>query len=214
MEVQTFTNRPIDENCYVVSDSETLDAAIIDCGALRPEDQEAIAAYIQQRGLHVVHHLLTHGHFDHMFGAKWVIDTYGCSPWLHTADADTYNGAKEMAAFIFHRTIDFTVPPAGGFFNEGDEIAVGNLRLRVVHTPGHTPGGCCFYCESEGVVLSGDSIFYGSIGRTEFPGGSHAALVKSLKEKILTLPSSVKIYPGHGPETDVAQELLMNPYLG
>lgn len=213
LEIQIFPNRPIDENCYVVSDSETLEAAIIDCGALHPENQEAIATYIQKKGLHVAHHLLTHGHFDHMFGAQWVIDTYGCSPQLHTADAELYNGAKEMAAFVFHRPINFTVPPVGNFFNDGAEIAVGNLRLRVIHTPGHTPGGCCFYCESEGVVMSGDSIFEGSIGRTDLPGGNHMALIKSLKEKILTLPSSVRIYPGHGPETDVAQEMLMNPYL-
>lgn len=213
MEIQAFANRPIDENCYVVSDSDTREAAIIDCGALWSEDQKAIGDYIREKGLHVVHHLLTHGHFDHLFGAQWVADTYGCLPKLHAADTDTYLNAKEFATHIFHRAIDFSIPSIGGYFDENDEITVGHLRLRVIHTPGHTPGGCCFYCEKVGKLLSGDSLFHGSIGRTDFPGGNTLALIDSLQKKVLTLPSSVTIYPGHGIETNVAQELLINHYL-
>lgn len=212
MKIKTFVNRPIDENCYVVSD-ETREAVIIDCGALIPADQEAIAEYIRQEGLTVTQHILTHGHFDHMFGSQWVADTYGCRPKLHPADTDIYEGSVERVSAFFHKPIAFPVPPVGSFFNERNTLRFGNHKLRVIACPGHTPGGVCLYCEEEGVLFSGDSLFQRSIGRTDMEGGDHAALIASLTERVLTLPGNVRVYPGHGPSTTIDEEVKFNPYL-
>lgn len=212
MKIKAFVNRPIDENTYVVSD-DTRDAIIIDCGALFPEDQQKIAEYIEHEGLNVTQHILTHGHFDHMFGSQWVADTYGCLPKLHPADTDIYEGSVERVSAFFHRRFEFPVPRVGSFYNERNTLRFGTHKLRVIHTPGHTPGGCCLYCEEEGVLFSGDSIFQGSIGRTDMEGGDHAALVTGLAEGVLTLPEDVVIYPGHGPSTTVRNEKLFNPYI-
>lgn len=213
MKIKSFVNRPIEENTYIVSDTATKEAVIIDCGARVPADQAAIAAYVAEEGLTIKHHVLTHGHFDHMFGAQWVADTYGCLPRLHAADTDFYLNASEMVSTFFHRRMDFDIPRIGAFFNEGDIIAFGDHHLHVIHTPGHTPGGCCLYCPEEGVLFSGDSLFCSSIGRTDLERGDHAALIHSLHEKILTLPAAVKVYPGHGPSTTIENEQSFNPYL-
>lgn len=212
MKIKTFVNRPIDENCYVVSD-ETREAVIIDCGALIPADQEAIAEYIHQEGLTVTQHILTHGHFDHMFGSQWVADTYGCRPKLHPADTDIYEGSVERVSAFFHKPIAFPVPPVGSFFNERNTLRFGNHAIRVIACPGHTPGGVCLYIEDEGVLFSGDSLFQRSIGRTDMEGGDHATLIASLTERVLTLPGNVRVYPGHGPSTTIDEEVKFNPYL-
>lgn len=212
MKIKTFVNRPIDENCYVVSD-ETREAVIIDCGALIPADQEAIAEYIRQEGLTVTQHILTHGHFDHMFGSQWVADTYGCRPKLHPADTDIYEGSVERVSAFFHKPIAFPVPPVGSFFNERNTLRFGNHAIRVIACPGHTPGGVCLYIEDEGVLFSGDSLFQRSIGRTDMEGGDHTAFIASLTERVLTLPGNVRVYPGHGPSTTIDEEVKFNPYL-
>lgn len=211
LKIQTFPNRPIDENTYVVSD-ETREAVIIDCGALFPDDQQAIAHYIESENLKVVLHLLTHGHFDHMFGSQWVADTYGVLPRLHAADTDFYLGAPAMMSAFFHRPFDFPVPRLGAFISEGEEVSFGSHVLRVIPTPGHTPGGCCFFCEEERILFSGDSLFQGSIGRTDMQGGDHVALIHGLAERILSLPEAVKVFPGHGPTTTIEAEKRYNPY--
>lgn len=212
MKIKAFVNRPIDENTYVVSD-DTREAVIIDCGALFPEDQQKIAEYIEREGLTITQHILTHGHFDHMFGSQWVADTYGCRPKLHPADTDIYEGSVERVSTFFHRRIEFPVPRVGSFFNECNTLRFGTHTIRVIACPGHTQGGVCLYIEDEGVLFSGDSIFQGSIGRTDMEGGDHTALVTSLAERVLTLPEEVVIHPGHGPSTTVRNEKLFNPYL-
>lgn len=212
IKIETFENQPIGENTYVVSD-ETREAVIIDCGALIPEDQQAIAQYVEREGLCIKHHLLTHGHFDHVFGAQWVMDTYGCAPRLHPADARIYAGAAEHVSAMFRRRIDFPQPALGEALDATREIRFGTHVLRVIHCPGHSPGGCCLYCEAEGVLFGGDSIFEQSIGRTDLEGGSQPTLIESLTARIMTLPPEVVIYPGHGPSTTVGYENRYNPYL-
>lgn len=213
LQIETFVNRPIDENTYVVSDPATREAMIVDCGALFPDDQEAIADYIRREGLTVRLHVLTHGHFDHMFGAQWVADTYGVQPTLHSADTEFYTNAVAMVSAFFHRPISFPVPPIGETMAAGSRLQLGGSSWRVIHTPGHTPGGCCLYCVEQGILFSGDSIFRGSIGRTDMQGGDHRALVEALQNNVLTLPDGVKIYPGHGPATTVDYEKVYNPYI-
>lgn len=212
IKIKTFENWPIGENTYVVSD-ETGEAVIIDCGAIKSVNQEEIAAYVAAEGLTVKRHLLTHGHFDHMMGAQWVSETYGCLPEVMAEDAGIYMKAVMMATWLFHKPWSFPIPKLGPALTAGGTLTFGTHALSVIPTPGHTPGGCSLYCESEGVVFTGDSLFRGSIGRTDLGDGDHTALIQGLRERILTLPDEVKVYPGHGPMTTVKAERTGNMYL-
>lgn len=210
--IKTFPVNMIEENTYVVSD-ESGDAVIIDCGALFPDELEAIGAYIADNGLRVVHVLNTHGHFDHIFGCQWAADTYGVLPQMHQDEKENYLAAVENMARFIRRDYHFDIPPIGKLLKDGDIIEWGNHRFQVIFTPGHTPGGICFYCEEEKVIFTGDSLFQGNIGRCDLPGGNLHDLVEALRSRLLTLPEDVTAYPGHGPTTTIAFERLHNPYL-
>ncbi len=210
--LKTFPVNFIEENCYVLSD-ESGEAVIIDCGAFFPEEKDEIRNYIAQNKLIPRHHLCTHGHFDHIFGAQFLAETYGIQPKLCADEVEIYEMADEQMRQFLHRALPLTLPKAGATFTDGESITFGSHTLRVIATPGHTPGGCCFYCEEEGILLSGDSLFRCSIGRCDLPGGNGETLVSSLKQRILTLPDNVKVYPGHGPSTTIAEEKTNNPYL-
>lgn len=212
LNIQIFTVNFIEENCYVLSD-ETREAVIVDCGAFFPEEREAIRQYVEKEGLTLRHHLLTHGHFDHIFGAQYIADTFGVLPQLGADDATTYEQAvQQMRAFI-HRDMPLSLPPIGAKLNDGDVVNFGSHALRVINTPGHTPGGVCYYCEAEAILVSGDSLFRREIGRCDLPGGNEFQLINGLRQRILTLPEAVKVYPGHGPATTVGEEKTGNPYL-
>lgn len=212
MTIQRFICNFIEENCYIVSDDHG-QAAIIDCGAYFPEEKQAIARYVSDNDLTIVENLYTHGHFDHVFGADFVHTTYGLLPRLSADEQATYAAAAEQMRMFLHRDFPLLLPTPGAPFAEGDVIAVGTLRLRVIATPGHTPGGVCFYEESEGVLLSGDSLFDGEIGRCDLPGGDEDTLVSVLQRKVLTLPEDVTVLPGHGDATTVGREKRYNRHL-
>lgn len=212
LHIQRFTVNMIEENCYVLSD-ETGEAVIIDCGAFFPEEKKNIREYIEQNRLRPKRLLNTHGHFDHVFGAAFVHDTYGLRPEMLTAEAATYAAAAGQMRMFLHRDLPLVTPPAGPAFNDGDLLTFGSHTLRAIATPGHTPGGACFYCKEEGCLFSGDSLFRHAIGRTDLPGGNEEALVASLRTKVLTLPGDVRVFPGHGDETTVGEERKANFYL-
>lgn len=209
--VKTFTVNFIEENCYVLSD-QAGNAVIIDCGAYSPEEQNAISHYIATAGLTVRHLLCTHGHFDHIFGNQFICDTYGLQPQLHADEAATYAAASEQMQMFLHRAFPLQIPAAGRLLKDGDEITFGEHTLRVIATPGHTPGGVCFYLETENLLFSGDSLFRGSIGRCDLPGGNEVQLISALRNKVLTLPESTCVYPGHGPSTTIGEERTGNPF--
>jgi glyoxylase-like metal-dependent hydrolase (beta-lactamase superfamily II) len=213
MIIKRFTVNPLEENCYILHDEETLQAVIIDCGAFHKDEQKEIAEYIETKHLQLVESLLTHGHFDHVWGEQFVYDTYHIRPRMHVEDVDIYLHIKEYLASFMRVPGSATVPPVGDYLNEGDTITFGKQTLTVIHTPGHTPGGLCFYHAQEGILFSGDSLFRRSIGRTDFPGGSYASLNNALKCKILTLPEETMVYPGHGPETNIKHEKTNNAYI-
>ena len=198
MHITRFIVNMIEENCYLVWD-EAGQAALIDCGAFYPEEQKAISDFIAQKGLTLTRLLNTHGHFDHIFGASFVYDTYESS-------------VEQMARFM-HRPIPLQLPPEARYFKDGDTLQVGSLTARVIATPGHTPGGVCFYFEEEGVLFSGDSLFRGEIGRCDLPGGNEIQLIEGLRQRILTLPPEVQVMPGHGDATTIATERASNRYL-
>ena len=214
LKIQGFTVNPIHEYTYIVSDS-TGEAAIIDCGALFPEEQKAIADYISAHRLRPTLLLLTHGHFDHVFGCAWAAETYGLTPYMHPADEPFFAHAARHAEHFLHSCPDFTVPSRFqpiGTPDSPQTLPLGTHTLRVLHTPGHTPGGVCFYEADEKVLFSGDTIFEESIGRTDL-GGKHEQLIHSIRTELLPLPDDVQILPGHGGATTIGHERRYNPFL-
>ena len=169
--------------------------------------------YLAENKLVLRHLLCTHGHFDHVFGAQFVCDTYHLQPEMCAGEVSTYLQAAEQMRMFLHRDFPLTLPSVGNTFKDGDLITFGNHQLRVIETPGHTPGGVCFYCEAEKLIFSGDSLFCHEIGRCDLPGGNEAQLIRVLKEKILSLPSDVNVLPGHGVATTIGEEKRGNRYL-
>lgn len=211
LNIQRIAVNMIEENCYILWD-DTLEAAIVDCGAFYEEDRKAISDFIAEKQLKPQLHLLTHGHFDHVFGAQFVADTYGMHPYMAATEVDNYSSQKEQLFMFLHRDLPLSLPSVGKTLADGETVSFGHQEFKVIYTPGHTSGGVCYYNEKEKVLLSGDSLFQGSIGRTDFPGGSSKTLVDSLRQRILTLPEEVTVLPGHGPETSIEFEKRHNPY--
>lgn len=210
LKIKRFECNMISENCYVVSD-ETKECAIIDCGAHGVFEQEAIKKYISEEEFIPKLHLLTHGHFDHVMGSKFIYDTYAISPTLCERDAEIYKNAKSLAK-DFGITWDGEMPVIGRCLNDGDEVSFGNHTFKTFHTPGHSKGSVVFYCDEEKVAFTGDTLFRSSIGRTDLPGGSMFQIIQSLR-MLTQLPDDTRVLPGHGPETTVGIELSSNPYL-
>ncbi len=212
MKVKTFPFNPLSENTYVVSDDAGI-AAIIDCGALYPEECQALEDYILAEHLTPQTHLLTHGHFDHAFGSAFVFERYGLRPRCHSADQPLLADLEAQMRGMFGHAFPCASAPASVPLSAGEVITVGGLCFSVLASPGHTPGGVCLYLEKEHTLFSGDSLFAGSIGRTDFPGGNHWQLIRSLQTMLKMLPDDVTILPGHGPATTIATERQFNPYL-
>ncbi|MGH7382525.1 MAG: MBL fold metallo-hydrolase [Candidatus Methylomirabilales bacterium] len=205
MKVHSFTIGPLETNAYLVVDEVSQQALLIDPGL----GSEGIYEVIIAEGLALSAIVNTHGHFDHVCGNAFFRAKTGAPVLIHREDAGVMRQAAEQA-----RAFGFQVappPPPDRLLNEGDEVVMGGERMRVLHTPGHTPGGICLY--GEGVVLVGDALFAGSIGRTDLPGGSTEVLLASIRTKLLSLPDDTVVYPGHGPPTTIGAERAHNPFL-
>lgn len=211
MKIKTIPCNILDENCYIVSD-ETKECMIIDCGAFSEMEQRAISDYIKTEGLKPVLYVLTHGHFDHTMGGKWVYDTYGLQPTICERDAELYKNFKEDVASMIGYQVDYDLPVIGRCLNDGDTVTFGNTVFKVINTPGHSKGSVVFYNKENNVAFTGDTLFRGSIGRTDLPGGSMFQMINSLR-LLEQLPDDTTIYPGHGPETTMKLEGATNPYL-
>lgn len=200
----------LDENCYIVSD-ETKECMIVDCGAASVMEQKAISDYISEERLKPVLYVLTHGHFDHVMGGKWLYETYGLQPTICERDAELYKNFRKDSADMGYR-VDYDLPIIGRCVNDGDTVTFGNTTFKVIHTPGHSKGSVVYYCKEENIAFTGDTLFRGSIGRTDLPGGSMFQMINSLR-LLEQLPDETKIYPGHGYYTTMALEGASNPYL-
>ncbi len=208
-----FESYAMGENCYVVSDSSG-EAVIIDCGSFTKEEFQAIADYISSEGLTPVHQLCTHFHFDHVMGLQYVFDAYGLQPEGSPLDEDLYDNVNsQLQLFSMGRKVDFRRLDLGRKLIDGNQILFGQHALQVIHTPGHSRGGLCFYCKEEGTLWSGDTLFRDSIGRTDLPGGDYRQLIGSISNRLFCLPDATKVYPGHGPSTTLAYEKAYNPYI-
>jgi glyoxylase-like metal-dependent hydrolase (beta-lactamase superfamily II) len=192
-------------NCYIIGCPETGEAAVVDPGG----DADRILARLKARGLRLRYIILTHGHVDHIAALGEVRDATGAEVLIHAADADMLTDPTRNLSFFMGRRLRFS--PAERLLADGDTIEVGTVRLEVVHTPGHTPGGICL--KTDDLVITGDTLFAGSVGRSDFPGGNHRQLIRSIKERLLCLPGHTRVYPGHGPETTIGEEKRYNPFL-
>ena len=209
--VQRFECNMLQENCYVVSD-ETRECVIIDCGAFYPEEKKEILEYIRDNNLTPKHLLATHGHLDHNFGNQFILDEFGLKVEIHRDDEDFITHSEEQAEKFFGLMSFGKLPEVGRLLTGNDAIHFGNHRFSIIETPGHSRGGVFFYCKEENVCFSGDSLFRGSIGRTDLNGGSMFMLIQSLRS-ISQLPDDTIVLPGHGPQTTIGTEVATNPFL-
>lgn len=210
IKVRFFTFSPVRENTYLLY-NEQGKAIIIDTGCYFSAEQETLKKFINDSGLEPERLLNTHCHLDHVFGNQWVYDTWGLELWLHPKEEQMLQLAPlsgEKWGLPFE---NYSGPLH--FLNHGDTIRLGEDELRVILTPGHSPGSVCFYCEKQQLLIGGDVLFRESIGRTDLPGGNHETLLKSIREELFVLPDEVIVYPGHGMATTIGYEKVHNPYL-
>ncbi|MES2006034.1 MAG: MBL fold metallo-hydrolase [Bacteroidota bacterium] len=210
IKVKVFTFSPVQENTYLLYNDQNK-AIIIDPGCYFSAEQETLKNFITDTGLEPVRLLNTHCHLDHVFGNKWVHETFGLELFIHPGEEQMLKLAPlsgEKWGLPFQ---NYTGPLH--FLNEGDTVFWGEDELRVILAPGHSPASICFYCEKQQFMIGGDVLFRESIGRTDLPGGDHETLLKSIREKIFVLPDEVKVYPGHGVSTTIGYEKRNNPFL-
>ena len=193
-------------NCYVVYNENTKECFVVDPAA----PSAPLVEFIRTEGLQLQGILLTHGHFDHIMGIdtlrrEWSVPVYASALEQKVlTDANVNLSVAYGAGYVF---------ADAKFLEDGASLALAGYQIRMISTPGHTAGGCCYYIASEHVLISGDSLFQQSIGRTDFPGGSMSDLVRAVKEKLLVLPEDTVVYPGHMGTTTIADEKRMNPFL-
>ena len=210
MHVQPFTLGPFPTNGYVAHDAG--EAAIVDAPSATTEEHRQVIRYVEEQDLDVRHLLLTHAHIDHILGATALAEHFGAAWRLHPADRPFAEQAEEQGA-AFGVPVEAS-PPLGAPLAEGDEIAVGDARLEVLHAPGHAPGHVIFRERGAGVALSGDVLFRGSIGRVQgLPQTSLEQLMRSIEAKLMALPDETRLHPGHGEATAVGRERIENPFL-
>ncbi len=200
------------ENMYILWDEETHDAVVVDPGMMRDAEREMVDKFIKGQELNVKHILLTHLHIDHITGARWLADQTGADVCGSALDAQLGRELPEQVA-QFHINIETQPLELDRNLADGDTIPLGDEMIQVLHVPGHSPGGLAFYLSQSGLLISGDTIFNGSVGRTDLMGGDMAQLINSIHEKILPLPDETVIASGHGPTTTIADEKRCNPFL-
>lgn len=212
MKYISFTFNPIQENTYLLWDESTLEAAIIDPGVWNRQEEQSLEGSIRAHNLKLKYALQTHAHFDHTFGLPFVHRTWGLKPIFHVDEAETYRQMPNMAA-QFGLNIGGGMPPIERLLHDGEELKLGGTIIRLIHTPGHTLGSASFYVPDAQIVICGDTLFAGSIGRTDLPGGSLEAELDSIKNKLFTLPDETTVLCGHGPTTTIGYEKQNNYYL-
>lgn len=207
MTVKKFLAGPLGTNCYLAVNEATKEAVIIDPAGL----PERITECVEQEGIQIQAVFLTHAHFDHIMGIDAVIAKYGRMPvYVHQEDLQMLADAHLNMSESYGWSYSFL---EGEAVVDGQMLSKAGFEFKVIHTPGHTPGGVCYYVEAEKVLFSGDTLFQQSVGRTDFPGGSTSELIRSIKEKLFILPENTHVYPGHMGTTTIAQEKENNPFV-
>ena len=208
--IHSFVFSPLQENTYILFD-ESRECAIIDPGCYDDRERAMMTGFIADQGLKPVKLLNTHCHLDHIFGNRFVFDKYGLKPEINKKDLPVLD-SLQMTANLYGLSAEPSPLPET-YLNEGDIISFGNSKLEIVFTPGHSPGSITFYNREQKFIIAGDVLFYGSVGRSDLPGGSHETLINSIENKLLPLGDDFKVYSGHGPVTTIGFERQNNPFL-
>lgn len=210
IKVEKFVVNPLGENSFILSD-ETGECVFIDPGFYYKEEHEEIKGHVFANDLKPVKIVNTHCHFDHIMGVEFVRNEYNIPFQAHKEDAFWVDIATEQSQ-RFGIEMN-SVSPVNDFLTENVPVKFGKSELEIIHVPGHAPGHVVFYSKEDNFIIAGDVLFYGSIGRTDLPGGDHETLISNIKTKLFALPDDVKVYCGHGPETSLGFEKTTNPFL-
>ncbi|MCD6354407.1 MAG: MBL fold metallo-hydrolase [Prolixibacteraceae bacterium] len=208
--IEKFIVNPLRENSFVISD-ETGECILVDPGFYFPEEHDELKEYIAANNLKPVKIINTHGHFDHVMGVEFVRHEYEIPFCIHREDLFWVEEAQQQG-----RLFGFEMQPVGPpdvFIDENEAVKFGNTELKVIHVPGHSPGHLVFFGKKENILIAGDVLFYGSIGRTDLPGGNYDQLISNIKNKLFLLPDNTKVFCGHGPGTTLGFEKTGNPFL-
>lgn len=205
VKIQQMNVGALGVNCYLIINDEMKEAVVVDPGG----HANAIADNLKKEGLSLAGILLTHAHFDHADGAEDLQKLMGAKIYAHEEERRTLEDPRYNMSGMMGMGISYK---ADVFVREGDVLELAGFKFKVFHTPGHTEGGCCYYMEEQKILLSGDTLFCGSIGRTDFPGGSYGTLLRSVKEKLFVLPDDVKVLPGHEGTSYIGYERDHNPF--
>jgi len=209
LHLKSFCFNPFQQNTYVVYDDKG-EAFIIDPGNFTSSENEELKNFIEEKKLNLSRLLLTHAHIDHVLGNKFIFDTYGLLPEMHKNELFFIDRMLETGNMYGVNCEQSPTPEK--FINEGDKIKLGEYVFDCIFTPGHSPGRISFYNAQNKILISGDVLFLGSIGRTDLPMGNHETLLRSVREKLFVLPADVKVYSGHGPSTTIGFEKTNNPF--
>lgn len=212
LKIKSFEVNPFSENTYVIYDPVSHECAIVDPGMGNEREAAEIDRWISANGLTVKHLVATHLHIDHVWGVPHIKKTYGVSLTAHPDDSPLGAMIDAQAQMFGQRHSPGNMKPDNETAG-GDTLRLGDNELKVLHVPGHSPGGIALYAPSAGFVVGGDSLFRGSIGRTDLPGGDPTVFSRSLREQLMSLPDDTVVYPGHGPSTTIGQERHTNPWL-
>jgi hydroxyacylglutathione hydrolase len=210
LQIQSFIFSPIQENTYILY-NELKECIIIDPGSYFDEEKDAMKTFIEQKQLVPKMLLNTHSHLDHVFGNKFIAETYNLTLRLHEKEKTVLEFAP-VSGLKYNMPFDNYTGELI-FIKEGDKIILGTDELEIFDTPGHSPGSIIFYCRKQHFVISGDVLFQRSIGRTDLPGGDHQTLINSITKKLMVLPDETKVYSGHGAVTTIGEERRHNPFL-
>lgn len=206
MKIQTYALGMVSTNCHLAINETTLETIIID-----PADKaQQIAMYIEEQGLKPVAILLTHGHFDHVLAIPGLIERYNIPVYVCE---DEKGLLKDTALKYSPDLIPKLEQVTSHLVKDGNQLNLGGMIIKVIHTPGHTAGGVCYYFTQSGDLFSGDTLFFETVGRTDLPTGNYRILIDSLKNKLMKLPDDVNVYPGHGESTTIGHERINNPYI-
>lgn len=210
IEVKTFYVNDLRECCYVLYD-QSKECVIVDPGMQTEAEQKRLVQFIESNNLKPVKLLCTHGHFDHVMGNAFVTRKWNIPTYIHPEDKGQLERAQQYCQMFGY---NIEQPPLDTIdIHDGDVVSFGESSLNVIHSPGHTRGGVCYYSAPDKIILTGDSLFAGSIGRTDLPGGDYDALMESLLTKVTKVDPDSRVFPGHGPDTTISQELNTNPFL-
>ena len=211
IQIKSFTFNILGTNCYVLWDDGGKRCVIVDPGMYRDFEEKSLLDFLETEGLTPDGILLTHGHFDHTWGVAFLVRRFACPVYMSSLDRDTARmGADFFEQLSFKKqveTFDFR------HVADGEHLCLGGVDWTVITCPGRSPGGVCYHAPEAGILVSGNSLFAGAIGRTDLPGSDYDALMQSLLKKVMLLPGDTDVLPGHGARTSIAAEAATNPFL-